>query len=80
MINYLKNLFKKKKVITLKPYAVEAILMLDENTVLSKFVCLVHADSKRQAKHIVKTRAFVKVGAVANKAQIEQIKAIKNEQ
>lgn len=78
MIQFFKNLlFKKKAFIEMKPYAVEAILMLDENTVLEKFVCVVHADSKRHAKWLVKNRAFVKVGAVANRKQIENFKTKK---
>lgn len=74
----LRRLFPKKKFIVLDPYAVEAILMLDENTELSRFVCVVHAASKKDAKYQIKHRAFVKVGAVANKAQIQGFKNKKN--
>lgn len=75
MINFFKSLFvTRKKHIELKPYAVEAVLMLDENTELTRFACVLHAASKRDAKWQVKNRAYVRVGAVANKAQIEQFK------
>lgn len=69
-MQFLKKLFKKKKYQVLHPFAVEAILMLDENTILDKFICVVHAESKRHAKQLIKHRAFIKVGAVANKTQI----------
>lgn len=73
MIRFIKNLFRKsKQPEPLKPFAVEAVLMLDENTEITKFVALIHAKSKKDAKWQITNRAFVKAGAVANKTQIEK--------
>lgn len=80
MIRKLIQLFRKskpKETVTLYPFAVEARLMLDENTEITKFVALIHARSKRDAKFQITHRAFVKAGAVANKKTIDQYKKTK---
>lgn len=63
---------RKKDKPKLHGYAVQMRLMLDENTQLGEFVGIVAAKSKRDAKWQVKNRAYVKVGAVANKAEVER--------
>lgn len=78
MLQLFKRLLKRKqKQEVLHGYAVETMLMLDENTKLNTFVAIVHAKSKKHAKELIKARAYVKVGAVANKAQVEQYRQAK---
>ena len=73
MLSLFKRFLKpKKQQEVLHGYAVETMLMLDENTKLNTFVAIVHAKSKKHAKELIKARAYVKVGAVANKTQVEQ--------
>lgn len=76
MLTLFKRLFKRKRQPeVLHGYAVETILMLDEGsrmTKLNTFVAIIHAKSKKDAKERIRTRAFVKVGNVANKAEVEQ--------
>lgn len=50
-------------------------VMLDENTELTgSFIALVNAQSKKDAKEMVRRRAYVKVGVVANKTTIDKYK------
>lgn len=80
MIRIFKKLFgfpKQKQPATLYPFAVEAVLMIDENTEITKFVALIHAKSKKDAKWQINNRAFIKAGAVANKKQVEKFKNTK---
>lgn len=73
MIQFFKTLFgKKKKEKELKYFLVEAVLMIDENTVLTSFACPIMAESKGDAKWQIKNRAFVKVGAVVNKHKVDK--------
>lgn len=66
---------EETKEVTLYPFAVEAKVMLDENTELTgTFIALVNAESKKHAKEMIKNRAFIKVGAAANKTTFDKYK------
>lgn len=54
----------------LSTYAVEMQVILDENTILHRFVAEIQAPSKRSAKDMAKARAHIKTGVVAKKTHI----------